>query len=130
MKKLLLMFTVIFFSLNSFSQNLSSQNDIQSNIYDNENVQVKAEFSGGEKKFKEFVTENFKNPYSKDIKFEISVNFIIEIDGIISNVEIVKDAGKGTGDEMKRVLMTSPKWLSGEHEGYRVKTKVKFSLKF
>ncbi len=128
MKKFLLAFIVMLFSANSFSQILTSQNDIQSNIYDNENVQVKAEFPSGEKKFKDFVIENFKNPYGKNIKFEIVVNFIVEIDGTISNVKIIKDAGKGTGDELKRVLTISPKWLPGEHEGYRVKTKVKFSL--
>lgn len=128
MKKFLSVFIVILFSLNSFSQKLNSQKYVQSKIYNNEDVQVKAEFPNGEKKFNEFVIENFKTPYDKNIKFEIVVNFIVEIDGTISNVKIIKDAGKGTGDELKRVLTISPKWLPGEHEGYLVKTKVKFSL--
>ena len=130
MKKLLiLLFIVLLYTQNSFSQNTNSLNDIQKKIYNNEDVQVKAEFPNGEKKFNEFILENFKKPLYKNIECDIIVNFIVEIDGTISNVDIIKDAGNGTGEEIKRVLLLSPKWLPGEHEGYHVKTKVKFSLK-
>ena len=133
MKKLLILILLLFIVLlctqNSFSQNTNSLNDIQKKIYINEDVQVKAEFPNGEKKFNDFIFENFKIPFDKNIKGEVLVSFIVEIDGSISNVEIIKDAGTGTGEEIKRVLLLSPKWLPGEYEGYYVKKKVKFSIK-
>ena len=77
----------------------------------------------------DFVLKNLKIPFDKSTGSEVSVSFIIEIDGSLSSIEIIKDGGNGAGDELKRVLTISPKWLPAEHEGYRVKAKVKFSLK-
>ena len=129
MKKLILLLIVVLFSQNSFSQKSDLLNDIQKKIYDNEDVQVRAEFSKGEIKFNEFVLENFKKTFNKNIESEILVSFIVEIDGTISNAEIIKGTVNVTKDEIKTVFTNSPKWLPAEHEGYRVKAKVKFSLK-
>lgn len=129
MKKLLLLFVFLISAYSSFSQNSNELSDIQKIIYDNETVQVKAEFPDGEQKFNEFVLKNFNKPVDKSTCTEILVSFIVEIDGSISNIEVIRDAGNGTGDEIKRGLITSPKWLPAEHEGYRVKAKVTFSLK-
>lgn len=129
MKKLILLLIVVLFSQNSFSQESDLLNDIQKKIYENENVQVRAEFLKGEKKFNEFVVENLKKVFNVNIESEILVSFIVEIDGTISNVEIIKDINNDVRDKIKSTIVNSPKWLPAEHEGYRVKAKVRFNLK-
>nr|WP_199002864.1 hypothetical protein [Flavobacterium sp. ASV13] len=129
MKKILLFFVIILSIQNSFSQNLDSQNDIQKWTYNNEDVQVKAEFPNGEKKFNEFIVENFKKKFHKDFPNAVLVSFIIGIEGSINDIEIISGASNVTAKKIKKILKTSPKWLSGEHEGYHVKTKVLATLK-
>jgi hypothetical protein len=97
-------------------------------LYTPENIQVAPEFPEGGKKFDEYVKTNFTNSKSKK-GTEISVSFIVEMDGTISNVEIISDDKVGSGKELKRVLELSPKWLQGEHEGYYVRTKLKYTFK-
>ena len=128
MKKIFF-FIIILSIQNSFSQNLESQNDIQKRIYNNEDVQVKAEFPNGEKKFKEFVVENFEKKFHKNFPNSILVSFTVEIDGSINHIEIISGASNATAKKIKKIIETSPKWLPGEHEGYRVKTKVITTLK-
>jgi hypothetical protein len=128
MKNLFLLFIVILSTHNAFSQTANALNDIQKVTYSNEYVQVKAEFPNGEKKFNDFILDNFKKPLAKDALVEIQVRFIVEIDGTVSNVEVINDVENSTGNELKRVIMNSPKWLPAEHEGYRVRAQVKFNL--
>lgn len=129
MKRLLLITIVILNSQILFSQNSNSLNDVQKITYDNDTVQVAAEFPGGQQKFNEFVITNLKAPFNNNSKDDVLVSFIVEMDGAIDNVESISPLSNEEKDEIKRVLMSSPKWLPAEHEGYHVKSKVKFKLK-
>lgn len=127
MKKILTLMIIIFVNVLS-AQNSEELSPYQKVLYTVDNIQVAPEFTGGEKKFDEYVRTNFTN--SKGRKgTEISASFIVEMDGTVSNVEIIKDDNVGSGKELKRVLKMSPKWLQGEHEGYHVRTKLKYTFK-
>ena len=126
MKKILILLLIL--SANElFAQNSEQLSPFQKVLYTLENIQVAPEFPSGAKKFDEYVRANFKNPKAK-IGTEIIVEFVVEMDGSISNVEILKDDKVGSGKELKRVIEMSPKWLQGEHEGYHVRTKLKYAL--
>ncbi|EJL66397.1 hypothetical protein [Flavobacterium sp. CF136] len=129
MKKIILLFITFLCIQNSFSQISIPENDIQKRTYNNEEVQVKAEFPNGERKFNEFVLENFKNKFHKDFPNAVLVGFIVDIDGSVNDIEIISGASNATAKKIKKIIKTSPKWLPGEHEGYRVKTKVITTLK-
>jgi hypothetical protein len=62
------------------------------------------------------VDKNFKIE-EKDIKGKIYTTFIIEKDGSISDIKILRDLGYGTGKEIIRVLKLSPKWSPGIKDG-------------
>ena len=49
------------------------------------------------------------------------VSFIIETNGEISNIKVLRDIGYGTGEEAVRVLKLSPKWTPGVYNGRNVK---------
>ena len=119
---------IILFVNGLSAQNSEELSPFQKVLYTIDNIQVVPEFSGGEKKFDEYVKTNFTNSKAKK-GTEISASFIVEMDGTISNVEIIDDDKIGSGKELKRVLEMSPKWREGQHEGYHVRTKIKYTFR-
>ncbi|RZJ33803.1 MAG: hypothetical protein EOO51_12240 [Flavobacterium sp.] len=95
-------------------------------VYSIRQVEVKPEFDGGMAKFYEYITRNFKTPDDKDLKGMLYVSFIIEKDGTLSGVKVLRDLGHGTGDEITRVLTASPKWKPATVAGNPVR--VQYSL--
>ncbi|MEP7093178.1 MAG: hypothetical protein ABI793_03905 [Flavobacterium sp.] len=80
-------------------------------------------------KFYKFIEANYKKPdEAKSVSGPVSVNFIVDINGFITYIELTKDIGYKTGKELIRAIMASPKWLPGEHDWYHVKTKIKFTF--
>ncbi len=129
MKKIILLVSFLFIQV-SFSQTKEPLSDIQKKIYDNQEVQVKAKFQDGEKKFNEYVVIGFKKENHKVYPKTVLASFIVGFDGSIENVEIVSGVGKNVSKEIKKIIENSPKWLPAEHEGYRVRATVKVSLNF
>lgn len=113
-----------FFVQNMISQNHEALSPFQKKLYEFEEVQVKPEFIGGNKKFLEYISQNF----DKQIKDSISVNFIVEMDGLITNIFINSHIDHKVGKKLKNIIQKLPKWLSGEHEGYHVRTKMNFTF--
>jgi hypothetical protein len=71
-------------------------------------------FVGGENAFGKFLSHNLK--YTKtakehNITGRVFIRLIIEVDGTLSHFEVIRDPGGGLGNETKRVLMLSPKWI-------------------
>ena len=50
------------------------------------------------------------------------MTFIIEKDGSLSDIKVLRDIGYGTGDEAIRVLKISPKWIPGKQNNKEVRT--------
>jgi hypothetical protein len=75
--------------------------------------------------FYKFVGENYKTPKTPDdIKLagKVYVTYVIETNGEISNIKVLRDIGYGTGEEAIRVLQLSPKWNPGTINGEAVRT--------
>jgi len=112
---------------NVHSQTVESASKADDYIFSYEEVQVKPEFPGGVAKLYSFIGNNFKMPDSKEVqKGKLFTTFVVEPDGSLSNIKVLKDIGFGLGKEAIRVLKMMPKWLPGEHDGKHVRTS--FSL--
>lgn len=83
-------------------------------------VEVRPDFPGGIQKFYEFVGKNYRAP-DEDIKGNIYVQFVVEKDGSLTDIKVVRDLGYGTGAEAIRVLKKSPKWKPGVQNGRQVR---------
>lgn len=120
MKKLLILI-LICFAQNMFSQNLpaTATKSDQDPVYNTAGIDIKPDFPGGYDKFFAFVDENFKYPEGNfNLKGKkIYVTFVVEKDGSLTDIKILRDAAHGTGDEALRVLKLSPKWNPGKHKG-------------
>jgi periplasmic protein TonB len=84
----------------------------------------KPEFPGGINKFYTFVGNNFEKPeLDTETAFRVSVSFVIEKDGSMTDIKVLKDPGYGLGAEAIRVLKSlKTKWSPGILDGKAVRT--------
>ncbi len=84
-------------------------------IYNSTDLDVAAVPEIGIKKFYNFFNENYAAPKQiENFKDEISILFVVEKDGTLSNFNIVKNTPKEIGEEAIRVLKSAPKWIPGK----------------
>ena len=65
--------------------------------------------------------KHFRVPEDEDISGKIIVSFVVEIDGSLSDIHIIKDLGYGTGKQIVDILKKSPKWKPGIQNGKPVR---------
>ena len=107
--------------LNNSDSSASSQSD-KNDIY--AAVEQSPEFPGGVNALQKFINANIK--YSDEmqkanISGKVIVSFVVEVDGSLSNINIIKDLGLGTAEEAKRIFALSPKWKPGLINGKPVR---------
>ncbi|PJJ10736.1 outer membrane transport energization protein TonB [Flavobacterium sp. 1] len=84
-------------------------------------IEQKPEFPGGIEKFYAFVGKNYTPPEEEGLKGKVYVTFVVEKDGTLTDIKVIRDIGYGTGKEAIRVLNKCPKWLPGEQNGKKVR---------
>jgi len=84
------------------------------------------EYQGGMQEFYKFFGENYKIPSDFKGNGRLYIQFIVETDGSLSEFQIIRDLGFGTGEEAVRVLKITPKWNPGKEDGKEVR--MKFAL--
>ncbi|MFD0793136.1 TonB family protein [Mucilaginibacter litoreus] len=92
-------------------------------------------FPGGEAGFKAYLSENIKYP-AEAVKSKVEgrsvLTFVVEEDGSLSDIKVVRSLGTGTDEEAIRVLKASPRWIPGKQNGHTVRVQytvpVSFSL--
>ncbi|WP_432222780.1 M56 family metallopeptidase [Flavobacterium sp. TMP13] len=94
-------------------------------VYNTSGISESPTFPGGIADFYKFVGQNFQIPQAQAgtvLKGKVYVTFIVEKDGSLSDYNILRDIGHGTGEEVIRVLKLCPKWNPGKKEGLPVRT--------
>ncbi|MGJ1391357.1 energy transducer TonB [Sphingobacterium spiritivorum] len=87
-------------------------------------AEVLPEPPGGMKAFMTFIGQNYVYPdaaVQNKVNGIVTVAFIVEKDGSLSNFKITKDMGYGTGEEAIRVLKMAEKWKPGLNNGKAVR---------
>jgi protein TonB len=82
------------------------------------------DFPGGIQKFRQEVANKFRTPdIESQSTIKVSVSFVVERDGTLSNIKVLKDPGYGAGKEAIRVLQSiKTKWKPGKIKGQPVRT--------
>lgn len=87
-------------------------------------VEQMPEFPGGDKEFHQFIADNVKYPAEakeKGIRGIVYVNFIVEPDGSISDIRVLRGIGGGCDEEAVRVVEYMPKFKPGIQNGEAVR---------
>ena len=96
-------------------------------------VEQMPEFPGGEQAMMKFVAENVKYPQEakdKNISGRVFVSFVVEKDGSVSNVKVLRGIGGGCDEEAARVISAMPKWKPGKQKGEPVRVSYQIPINF
>ncbi|MCB6089645.1 energy transducer TonB [Flavobacterium psychrophilum] len=118
------------FNFNTYTENLKKKDEIENTIYDYDIVEIKPEFIGGIKKFYEFLGNKLTTEDDDEFpKGKVKVSYIIEKDGSLSSMKLLKDIGNGAGEKLIKALKYSPKWKPGETNGEKIRVQDTLSIK-
>lgn len=125
-KVLIMMLTVLFgFSITE------AQAQGKDKVYDI--VEVMPQYPGGMPELMEYLAKNIKYPVQaqkKGIEGRVTVRFIVEKDGSISNVTVVRHIHPLLDKEAVRVIKAMPKWSPGMLNGKPVRVKFNIPVAF
>lgn len=88
-------------------------------------AQVPPQFPGGFPALQTFLSRHVVYPavaYENGTHGYVIVNFIVEKDGSLSAIKVVKGIGDQCDEEAARVIKTSPRWSPGVQDGKAVRT--------
>lgn len=96
-------------------------------------VEDSPEFPGGMDSLYAFLGANIHYPAEakKDsIEGLVFVQFVVEKDGSIYNIRVLRDIGGGCGEEVVRVIKMMPKWQPAKQRGTPVRCQFNLPVKF
>ena len=125
-KVLIMMLTMLFgFSITE------AQAQGKDKVYDI--VEVMPQYPGGMPELMQYLAKNIKYPVQaqkKGIEGRVTVRFIVEKDGSISNVTVVRHIHPLLDKEAVRVIKAMPKWSPGMLNGKPVRVKFNIPVAF
>ena len=110
---------------NQPSAEANSEAIYEGKLYDLGSVETAPEFPGGQNALAKYVGSNLKYPASardKNVQGKVYIGFIIEKNGLLSDLKIIKGIGSGCDEEALRVLKNSIAWKPGVISGKAVRT--------
>ncbi|MBK8563353.1 MAG: TonB family protein [Saprospiraceae bacterium] len=80
-----------------------------------------------------YVDANLKYPeiaIDNNVQGTVYVKFVVEKDGSLTNIEIIRDIGAGCGEEVVRLVKMMPKWEPGTRRGRPDRVQFNMPVKF
>ena len=87
-------------------------------------VEQKPEFPGGEAAMYKWLSDNIVYPSAaseEGVQGRVVVEFVVDRDGSITNVKVVRQRHPALDKEALRVIKAMPKWIPGRNNGQPVK---------
>jgi len=97
--------------------------------HDYREIEIRPEAKGGIMGFYKYIMNNFRAPEKEGINGSVISAFIIETDGSVSNVKVIKSLGFGADEEAIRVISAYKDWSPGILRGVPVKVKYSIPIK-
>jgi periplasmic protein TonB len=90
-------------------------------------------FPGGEKELHAFLLNGIKYPREArevNIQGTVFLTFIVEPDGSITEISVLRGIGGGCEEEALRVVKSMPNWVPGKQNGNPVRVRLTLPVKF
>ncbi|WP_315448288.1 energy transducer TonB [Segatella salivae] len=126
LKVALMMLVLLFSFMTSTAQ--TKKNDMVFDV-----VEVMPQFPGGQIAMLQYIMKNIKYPeqaMKEGIQGRVTVRFIVEKDGSISNVRPVLSVHPLLDKEAVRVVESMPKWSPGKQNGKPVRVRFNVPVMF
>ena len=96
-------------------------------------VEQMPSFPGGPSALFEYLSKNIKYPVVAEengIQGRVIVTFVVERDGTITDVRVVKSVDPSLDKEAQRVVKSMPRWIPGKQNGSAVRVKYTVPVTF
>jgi protein TonB len=96
-------------------------------------VEQQPEFNGGMAALGQYLGKNLRYPAAAqraNVSGRVFVSFVVNTDGSIQDVSVLKGLGFGTDEEAIRVIKAMPKWRPGKQSGRPVRVKYNLPINF
>ncbi|MDP1623254.1 MAG: TonB family protein [Bacteroidales bacterium] len=96
-------------------------------------VEEQPGYPGGDEARIAFLQNNIKYPEEAKelgIQGKVFVTFVVEVDGSITDVRVLRGIGGGCDTEAMRVVKSMPKWVPGKQRGVPVRVQFNLPIKF
>jgi len=90
-------------------------------------------FPGGDEAMIKFLQKNIKYPAAAiraEKQGKVFLEILVEKDGTISEVKVVRGIGFGLDQEAERAVRSMPKWTAGKYNGNSVRVKMNIPISF
>jgi len=91
------------------------------------------EFTGGAKAWSKYMERNLRYPsraQEEGAGGKVFVSFVVEKDGSITDVSVIKGIGFGCDEEAIKVIKKSPLWKPGKNKGVPVRVRYNMAINF
>jgi periplasmic protein TonB len=90
-------------------------------------VEQNPTFKGGDAAFIGYIQKNLVYPEKArrmGLEGRVFVQFVVELDGSLSKVTVLRGIGGGCNEEAIKVMRNSPKWITGKQRGRPVRVQI------
>ncbi|GJG43470.1 hypothetical protein PRLR5052_25080 [Prevotella lacticifex] len=108
-----------------------TEKGLNDSIY--EDVEQMPSFPGGQWALMQYLANNIKYPVvaqENGIEGHVVVSFVVERDGSITDVQVVRSVDPSLDREALRVVRSMPKWIPGKQKGQAVRVKYNMPVSF
>ena len=122
--------TVLLFfyaGLQLFAQDINPKNLTS----EQKNSEILPQFTGGNQALRSFIEQNNNWKVGQEtIVGKVFVEFMVETDGSVSNIQVIKGLEERCDEEAKRIVSTFPKFKPGEKSGVPTRMKMVVPITF
>ena len=96
-------------------------------------VEQMPSFPGGPQALMQWLSENFRYPVvaqENGVQGRVVVSFVVERDGSITDVKVVRSVDPSLDKEAARVVKSMPRWIPGKQNGQAVRVKYNVPVAF
>lgn len=102
-------------------------------VFEFDYVDVKPEFPGGGSSLISYINSNRRYPadaYSRGIEGRVTCSFVVNADGKVSNITVVRGVEPSLNREAIRLLSQMPSWSPGKIKNHNVPVRVICAVPF
>lgn len=102
-------------------------------VYEYDYVNEKPEFPGGDTNMLKYINRTREYPeraYKKGIEGKVTCSFVVNCDGSISDVSVLRGVELSLNKEAVRIISEMPSWTPGRHDGKTVPVRVVRTIAF
>jgi TonB family protein len=96
-------------------------------------VEQQPEYPGGQEEMSKFLSKNLRYPVDaveKEQQGKVFLKFVVDTEGEISNIKVLKSAGPGLDEEAVRVVGKMPTWKPAKQNGRKVNAEYVMPIEF